>query len=276
MTPYYSIISAAIRPTIQERITVALLVITQNAVYFGSSKNKLNAVKGLIAPHLYAYLTDTLSQISTMVENETKQREGLFASQIQNNAFSMSYLDYANRYHNTLVQFSEPIEIDRLGNEDLFVFLFNKYIDPIGLNAKIKTIKSIEKAKEAFIPTIKEFYTTDKKITSNELKDLIIPIKVDMIGKNDIPVIAQFIDFESPLHYIRHDLGSITMLTQAYQSKCKTYLIGNEPDKSVYAESHQTWDNIRDRSGIEFVPIDEIQKVKEYAVEHGVKPLYSN
>jgi len=163
MKSHYSILSAVVRPEIQEKISIGLLLVSADEVFFQFSKTKLSAARTLIDSSLYKYLNETIRQIDASVLNENSTKSTSFAGADKNIQFSQSYLAYMNNYSNNLINFSAPVEIELPGNENLFNFLFNKYIDATVLGQK-KT-KSVERIKEEFYRQIKNYYNQ----TSNTL-----------------------------------------------------------------------------------------------------------
>lgn len=272
MKSHYSILSAVVRPEIQEKISIGLLLVSTNEVYFQFSKTKLSAVRTLIDSSLYKYLNETIRQIDTAVWNENSNKETIFADTDKNIQFSQSYLGYMNNYSNNLINFSAPVEIDLPGNEGLFSTLYNKYIDATGLVQK--KAKSVEKVKEEFYPQIKNYYNTNKEVTTNDIPTLLMSVNVDLIGRNELPVFVQIIDFERPVYNIRQDVAVLDFLMDAYNhDKARNFMVGNEPDKKVYPKSHEAWNDLR-KGKFNYISLDEIDQIKEYAEVHGVVPLF--
>jgi len=275
MKAHYSIISAQTRPEVHERIIIGLLLIGQNKPYFSVSKNKLNIVKALIAKPLFHFLQDTIQQISDAVEKENDYKQLLFPSEEVDHKFSEKYLEYLSRYSNNLVNVSAPVRLDMEINESVFNTLFCKYVDQLGAAPKEKVIRSVEKIKESFYPQVTKYYNTDKNISKKELPELPMTVNVDLIGKNEKPVYAQIIDFERPVYNIRQDISVIQSLHSAYgENKSMAFLIGNEPDKTKFSQSHEAWSDLRQWKTAEFIEIKEIEKLKKYAIEHNVLPLF--
>jgi len=273
MKSHYSILSAVVRPEIQEKISIGLLLVSTDEVYFQFSKTKLSAVRTLLDTSLYKYLNETIRQIDAAVLNEDSNKDTLFADSDKNIQFSQSYLAYMNNYSNNLINFSAPVEIDLPGNENLFNYLFNKYIDATGLVQK-KT-KSVERVKEEFYPQIKNYYNTDKEVTTKDIPTLPMSVNVDIIGKNELPVFGQIIDFERPIYNIRQDVAVLDFLMDAYEpGGTRSFMVGNEPDKTAFPKSHDAWNDLRKWNKFKYLPLDEIEQIKEYAVEHGVVPLF--
>jgi hypothetical protein len=190
---------------------------------------------------LYKFLNETIRQIDLAVSSENSKKETLFANKDHSIQFSESYLSYMNRYSNNLINFSSPVQIDLPSNDSLYNFLFKKYIDANG--SVQKKTKTVEKVKEEFYPKIKTYYNTDKEITTAEIPKLLMSVNVDIMD--------------------------------AYEkNRSHSFLIGNEPDKTAFPKSHEAWNDLRKWNKSTYLPLDEIEQVKEYAVEHGVQPLF--
>jgi hypothetical protein len=275
MNSHYTIISAAIRPEIQEKITLGLLFVSANKVLFNFSKNKVLAIKTLLDnQNLYKYLTDTIKQIENSVYLENTKNATLLHNEALPIKYSIGYLSYMNRYSNNLIHFSAPIQNDlEIKEEELFNLLFNEYIDNTIAPIQKKT-KSIVSVKEEFYPQIKSYYNTNKTITKQDIPKLPMPVEIDIIGKNEIPVFAQIIDFERPIYNINHDALILSTLMNVYDSKAKSFIVGNEPDKTVFPKSHMAWNDLREWNQVTFLPVDEIDGIKKYAEDHGVIPLF--
>jgi len=274
MKSHYSILSAVIRPEIQERISIGLLLVSNDELFFCVSKSKLSVVRSLIDSSLYKFLTETIKQIDTAVNSENSKKETLFASDGLNQQFSESYLSYMSRYSNNLINFSAPIQIDLPANVDLYNFLYKKYIDANAIAQK--NVKSVEIVKEEFYPQVKNYYNTDKDISTEELPGLPMTVNVDLIGKNEIPVFGQIIDFERPVYNIRQDVAVLNFLMDAYEAgKTTCFMVGNEPDKTRFSKSHDAWNDLRKWNKFNFLQLDEIGQIKEYAEVHGVVPLFN-
>jgi len=274
MKSHYSILSAMVRPEIQEKLSIGLLLISTDEVFFLFSKTKLSAVRTLIDSSLYKYLNETIKQIEVAVYSENSVNDTLFAGSDKNRQFSQGYLAYMNNYSNNLIHFSAPIEIDLPANEDLFNCLYNKYID--ATETVQKKTKSVEKVKEEFYPQIRNYYNTNREITTIDIPTLLMSVNVDLIGKNEFPVFGQIIDFERPVYNIRQDVAVLDFLMDAYdQGKARNFMVGNEPDKNAYPKSHDAWTDLRKGNKFNYLPLDEIEQIKEYAEKHGVVPLFN-
>jgi len=272
MKSHYTIISAVIRPEIQEKISIGLLLVSANELFFMCSKNKLSVVRSLIDSSLYKYLNDTIRQIDTAINSENAHKGSLFSDTAHNIQFSEGYISYMNRYSNNLINFSAPLQIDLPSDDKLFGFLYSKYVDTVA--APQKKTKSIDTIKTEFYPQIKSYYNTEREVTTYDIPNLPMSVNVDMIGKNELPVFAQVIDFERQLNFIQQDVAVLDFLMNSFEKeKSKGFMVANEPDKTAHPKSHAAWNDLRKWNKFDYLALDEIGKIKEYAEIHGVTPL---
>ena len=130
MQAHFSILSASIRPEIQEQLAIGLLLVGSNSVYFDFSKTKLTILNELLTPQALKYLKDTVKQISQASSNEKEKFKGLSnESRTISKSFSLGYLEYLSKYSNNLLTFSSPKTIELPADDALFKLLFKKYID---------------------------------------------------------------------------------------------------------------------------------------------------
>ncbi|WP_276980142.1 hypothetical protein, partial [Flavobacterium filum] len=63
MKPFYSILYCPIRPIVEERLSIALIVRTEDKVYFRFSHDKLKVIKELLPAPAYNLLRTSLNNI---------------------------------------------------------------------------------------------------------------------------------------------------------------------------------------------------------------------
>lgn len=105
----YSIIYADIRPEINERLSLGLLIIEQGKVQVMHSEKKLGVLKQLYTPKEF-------KAISSIVRHELRRMD------------SVETLQYLMRYSNNLISFSPIQSIDKAQtniNED---WLYRNYV----------------------------------------------------------------------------------------------------------------------------------------------------
>ncbi len=273
MQSHFSILSVSIRPDIQEQITIGLLLVGNDSVHFRFSRNKLAIARKLLSQQANKYLKDTLRQISVAVLKENEKLEGLYSGQETiSKSYSVGYLEYLSRYSNNLVTFSSPKIIELESSDDLFGTLFKKYIDEYAFIEKVYEQKNFDNYRNNFFTRVQPYFNVEKEISSREVPGLILPVKVDLIGKNENEVYAQAVDLERQNYHIQNDIAVLLMLNKALE-KAKGFHISSEPDKKLFSSQHGTWKILKNFKDSEYVDLSEVQKIEEYAVKHGVVPL---
>jgi hypothetical protein len=273
MQSHFSIISASIRPEIQEQVAVGLLLVGVDAVHFRFSKNKLSVVKELISQQANKYLKESLKQIASAAQLENAKFLGLFAdSETIGKTFSLSYLEYLSRYSNNLLSFSSPKTIELQANEELFKSLFKKYVDEYAFVENVSEIRTFDHIRSSFFTKVQPFFNVEQDISSDTIPGLIMPVKVDLIGKNERPVFAHTLDLERTIYHIQSDMAILYMLNEALPEP-KGFHISSEPNKKLFPRQHDTWESIKNWNDSEYVDLSEVDKIYEYATLHGVVPL---
>lgn len=124
-------------------------------------------------------------------------------------------------------------------------------------------------------PQINRHFNRDRQITTTEVPSLIAPVKVDAIGRNERPVIVQFLDLNRRVTDIKYELAQVLLLSEAFEEQNivpKTFLIA-ETTAVLRTGQQAIWKQLRNHKKFESLPVSEAEKVIEYAEEHGVLPL---
>ena len=278
MQSYFTIISANIRPEIDEKISLGLLLVYGERVYFNYSKDKLNVTKELLNTAAYKYVKDMIKQISIEVTEQNQKTVSLFGNTetaMINPAFDFNYINYLTKYSNSVLNFSELKRIDRVVDPNVFQVLYKKYIDENIMESSIVKQNKFEVLKTSFYSKVQNQYNIEREFSSIEIPNLPVPLKIDIIGKNEKVVYAQSVDLERIPYHIQNDVGIIAMLNQVYDGNAIGYIISSEPDKSLFPKQHLTWQNIRNSNIATYIDVSEVDRLKEYADDHNVKPLVS-
>lgn len=281
MKPFYCILFSPIRPTLEERLSIAFLAVSNNKVYFRYSHDKLSIVKSLIPANGHHLLKSTLSAIDNYVntKNNKYNSEQLFIDGldfVNENMFRYEYLEYLNNYSNNLLHFSKPSYIDIDINDDIFDKLYQKYVHTLDKTGKKKE-NIINIIKESINSKIEGKVNLNKEIDSNIVPNLVVPTKVWFIGKNEIDVTGQVFDFSKQNNFLENDISKHINLLQTFRLNKINYvgthfITGNEPAKNNI-DNHKIWDEIRKLSYIEFVPTNELEQVSTYIKSHNVQPF---
>ena len=275
MKTFYSILSAVINPVSGEKISLGLLLSNGNKSYFEYSSSRLSLLNSLIDKENKKFIRQYLRSIENVIDKIDKNQEQLtILDEIGKNLIlNEPYIDYLSIYNQNVISFSKPINIEVNVDKNTFTTLFTKFIDE---ETRIKNnIKSdIQIIKTDFLPTIKEFYSIEKEITSKEFNNILLPVSIDCFGKNENYVIAQFFDLEKNINHIKNDYYDFHQMNEILKTG-KKFLVSNEPQKTKYPQQHYFWQEIRKQKKLTYLDISEKEKIKEYAVEHGVKPIES-
>ncbi len=285
MTTYYSIISVLIRPEIQEKVSVGVLLFDNEDVFFNYSKEKLEIIKQLLTSNSYKLIKEVLKQIQDKVKTHkqltsARRKENLLISQKSPflNEFNTKYIDYLHVYSNNAISFSSPIHINLPLNSESCNSLFYKYIDRYNiLNQAEKRVKPSEFLRKKFKNEIIKHFDVDKEISYKQIPNLIAPVTVDFAGKNDIDVYVQTLDMEQHYNYICNDINAFFQLKSAYEKggrMLQDYLVFSEPPKKM-SKQHDIWEHLRNSKTFAFIDLSESEQIIEYAIKHDVKPMSS-
>jgi len=186
-------------------------------------------------------------------------------------AVAEGYIDYLSNYNQNIISFGKPMQIDLAIENEPFERLFTAMIKEKAMVQNPIARHQIHTVKETFIPSVENFYTPDFEITPGEFDTLAFPVKLDLLGKNEIPVFARFLDFEKAMNHIKSDFFDIDQVLTAI-SDVKGFVIASEPDRDHFRHQHVAWDRFRNKKEIEYLDLTEVERVREYALLHGVEP----
>ncbi len=277
MKTFYSILSVVIRPEIDEKLSVGLLLVNDKQVSFFVSENKLTVVKKLVSQNIFKGIKNSIKFIekSFMLKQKSlsnPQQVLELSIKDKSDVYNYRYIDYLSQYNNNVITFSKPININFEYSNELFQKLFQKFIDKTAFDIKIeKTYSSVERFKSAFYPKVKKYFNVEQEIDSLMYPKLIMPVKMDLMGKNEIEVFAQSIDMSKNLRSIENGIADLLLINRALPL-AKQFIISSEPDKS-YEVNHRVWNNVRHLSEFEYIDLKESEIISEYAKKHGVVPL---
>lgn len=276
MKTFYSILSLNIKPEINERLSLGMIMISGEKVHFYYSKNKLSIGQRLVSKETYKAALNYLKLIERSVASNDKLNRTTDELNIQTenkykHIFSDKYLQYLSRYNNNLITFTNSNYLDIEGTENVFKTLFSKLIDNSAFESFEVKIKVIENFKKEYFPRVKTYFSIDKKIDSIKYPKLLTPVKMDLMGKNNIEVFAQTIDFEKELRSIEYIVGNLLQINRAIPN-AKQFVIGYEPSKQNKI-NHRVWNNIRKNKDFDYVDLSESERIENYAKTHGVTPL---
>jgi hypothetical protein len=273
MKTFFSILSVPIRQESEEKLAIGLLLSNGIISKFHYSINKLKIVKNLVNESRYKFIKRYVKAIGKLNFKIDESNNLIFSpdtEDMQHPVVNEQYIDYLSLYNNNVITFCKPVRIDIAINEENFIRLFEKYID-FEQPVQERSLKQVSLVKEEFLPKVIQYFTEAKELTEKEYPSIIIPLTVDLFGMDHTPVYAQFVDLERSLNHIKCECYDLKQLKEALKDGVG-FLISAEPDKETFNRQHNIWTSFRMSKDFEFVDVSEVEKIKIYAEEHGVKP----
>lgn len=278
MASYLSVISAVIRPEIKEKVSIGLLLIGDEKLYLGFSKNKLEVVRQLLPEEAFKAIRFNVKNFQQLAADNEGSRT-LFSSHftvienLKDTVFSQSYIGYLSNYMNNLLSVSEPNTIAITPTKVVFDQLFKKLVDEQGVYLPKKAVEpSFGRVRESII--LRERFNYDFEVTQNLFPDLIVPVRIDFVGENERPTFVKLIDLERRKDYIANDVSRFNFVRDAVPQS-KRFIVSSEPMKDVFPLQHQIWKNLKNTSLFDYIDTTEIERLEEYAETHNVNKIES-
>lgn len=282
MKTFFSILYVPVNATLDERISIGLIISNGDQNYFRFSQSKLQIIKSLLTSETFNMLKSYFKNLDVEI-NQTSKKAEFFNNLNETNSqwINFSYLTYLSKYSNNLIQYSEPKPIGIELNIENFNKVFEKfiYLESEELN-ELPKIESIhQKVKLKLYPKIQGKVNIDRTLTSLDLPNLFAPLEVNFIGINGVTVAGQAFDFERRHYNLENDVTRFISLTTALElngnKNGKYFVLGREPQVSHNDKNHIMWSQIRDSKFLEFIDIDEIGIVEEYIETNHVTPFFT-
>lgn len=279
MKTQYSVIFASINAIISEQLSVGLILINGEQNWFAYSSAKLSLMKHFFTDESYQLVKTSLRNMERAIEKtaviQPVEDKVLFEPTTPYvSVLSEGYLSYLNRYSNTTITFSPPVEIDVPASNELFEHLYTEMVFTEA--EEHKQMSSIEKVKTKLYPSLEKNVNFDRRIETGEIKGLVMPIDLDFIGKNKIPVVGRLTNFCQQNYYLDSVISTLFVLMKTFELNNKIgkyFVIGNEPDKK-YLKQHATWKEIQNSKLFDLVPFEETELIIEYVKTHQVVPYF--
>ncbi len=281
MKTLFSILYVVIGATLNERVSIGLIMFNGERHFFKYSAPKLQAIKGLIANESITILKTYFKILEKEINNNSDTVDELFDVDVslKANWINSSYMSYLSKYSNNLIQFSEAKTIDIPLNTSNFKRVFEKYVFQYDEVVEVDdSISVYEKIKVKLYPNIVGKVNVDRTITPADFKNLIAPVEINFIGLNGAPVVGKAIDFEKQHYNLENDVTRFVALTKALEldkhKNGKYFVLGREPHKNHNERNHLMWEQIRDSDFLEFVDIEEVGIVEDYINKNNVVPYF--
>lgn len=279
MKTIYSILYVTLNTALNEKVSIGLLMSDGKYDRFRFSADKLLALKGIIEPERYNLVKGYLKSLESDINVAGDEKVVFENKALKNNWVNEGYISYLSRYSNNLIQFSEPKTIDILFSPENYKRIYEKYIYAFDQKIEEVFVESIfTKVKQELYPKITNRVNLDFALDSSHFENLFAPIEVNFIGINGMPVAGQTIDFDKKHHFLENDIARFVSLTKAIElegkEKGKYFVLGHEPDKKD-DKNHLLWEQIKDSKFLEFVDVNDVDRVEEYIEKHEVKPYFA-
>lgn len=272
---YYSILFAVISPSTNERVSVGLLLSSENHIHYKWSQQKLAVIQKLLPREKHKLIQFSLKQIDETVNLKNEESERIFAGS-PDYVFSKEYLNYLSTYNQNTLQISSPDIIEAEPSEDVFDLLYDKYVYRDKTEKEQPKNEKLDRFKMSLYPKIQSRVNTDFTITSDRLEKLIVPVEVNFIGKNGSPVTGKFIDFDKRIDLVQNEISDYVSLIKSFDlmnQRGKYFTIADEPSK-VNPKNHNLWSHLRDINITEFVTTDGTDMISDYIIEKDVVPYF--
>mgnify|MGYP000872417108 FL=1 len=273
MKTFYSILSAVINPVSGEKISLGLLLSDGNSSLFDFSDSRLSLISSLIDKETKKFIRQYLKSIENVINKIDVNQDQLtiFEKEGKNLIINESYIGYLSTYSQNVISFSKPVAIDVKVEGHFFEKLFTKFIDEETVVEPSRR-SSIQIIKTEFFPRVSRHFTIEKEFTPEHDKKIVLPVTIDLFGKNEIYVIGQFLDLEKSVYHIKNEYFDYHQLTEVFPKSHK-FLISNEPQKTKYPQQHYFWNEIRKQKKHSYVDISELGTIEDYAINHQVVPV---
>lgn len=274
MKNIYSTLFIPLNTTLNERVSIGLIMSNGEKHIFKYSQSKLQVIKSLLSNESYLLLKSYLKSIDKEI---SKLNGDMFNH--SSKWINDSYLSYLAKYSNNLVQFSIPKTIDIEFSEKMFQLFFSKYIFSEEFEIpKEHKVNIFNKVKRNLHPSIENKVNINFTVTSQNLENIFAPVEVNFIGMNGAPIAGQVLDFTKSHFYLESDLTRYISLSKALELEGKRngkyFVIGKEPKKTINLKNHILWNHIRQTKFLEFVSVNETDIIKNYINERDVKPYF--
>lgn len=282
MSTFFSIIYLTLNASLKERISIGMIMSNGEDVKFKVSNTKLNIIKQLIPNQNYTFLKSYFKNLNKDLLFKPDDSSGLLDlnTEKKDNWVNENYFGYLFRYSNNIVEFSEPKSISINLDEITFNKIYTKYV--FGSDLELMSFQSIDNdivriVRNKLYSRIRSRVNLDAIVNPNDFNELISPVNVNFIGKNGKIVSGQTIDFEKRYVDLERDLTKYISFTKAvdYQfGQGKYFLVGDEPNRNISKKNHSIWKHIFESQIVQYVDVNETDKIEEYIYSQGVLPYF--
>lgn len=282
MSSFFSILFLTIRPEIQEKISIGLLLSDGKQALFDYSHEKLELSKQFISHDAYKLVKDSITNIKRALKDDNTRKDlsksTLFVKEEVGKLFSEKHFDYLSNYNTNLFTFTTPQKINLEINKQNFQKLISKLVDEYYLTYKKahKHTSVHEYVKKNLIPKVRDKVNTYFEVSNDFFDNMIGVVRVDIIGKNGVYVTAQSIEFDKNPLLLTSDIARYELLknsiTNQKEKGNKFFIIGSEPPKELRKE-HEVWSDIKKNNLYTYIDKNESDCIREFIDTHEVVKL---
>lgn len=280
MKTFYSILYCPIIPEVNENISVGLYLKGEKEFLFRYSKTKLGFIRNMVDKEAFYLLQVNLKNIERSLfklKKQIRESKDTVLPIEDTEILSESYFGYLSRSSKNFLSFSKPSTIKVKVNQTVFKKLFQKFVyrDEF-LSKEIQPKKNIYTTKVYLKSKTGNKLNWDFEVTDKYVQDLLFPVRADFIGKNHHHVSGSFIDFNKTVPQLKNELAKQFELIRPIKKEdrnSKCFVLSDEPSKNM-KEQYKIWQKVYASDLIEYVDLNDYEKVIEHIEDQGVKPLF--
>lgn len=237
---FLSIIYLETNSTTSEKLSVALLGVTEKQVFFKFAENKIKIAEKLAGSSFEKLVKFSLNAIKQQVSiaNKDLKENKLFDF---NHQFKSEYIQYLSKYSQGLLQFEAPKpymgELTKTSFDSLFTKFINMPETEYRKSSFYNEVKSYVKNS-----VISEKVDIDYNLDPKAIPSLIAKENVSLISKNGNILAAQLVDFTSQIDNVKQHIYEFNSIVNSLQEfgaehispkhKGNYYVLFNAPTKN--------------------------------------------
>lgn len=221
MNNFLSIVYLETNSISSEKISVGLLAVTPDEVFFKTSKSKIKISEKLMGESVNALVSFSFNTMEKNIQSANKNIKKAVKELFKaDHHFNKDYVTYLNKYSQGLLQFDAPKPYLGAIDKQSFEKLFIKYIGKSKLEAPYSDfynrIKSQIKKSE-----IKDRVDVDYNLTPQKIPTLVAEENISLITKNGNILAAQLIDFTSQVELVNNHIYKFESIIKALNEFAK-------------------------------------------------------
>lgn len=240
MNNFLSIIYLETNSITSEKISVGLLAVTPDEVFFKTSKSKIKIAEKLMGESVNSLVNFSFNTLEKNIQSANKDIKKAVTELFKaDHNFNKDYVAYLNKYSQGLLQFDAPkpylSAIDKQSFEKLFIKYIGKSKQEIPYSDFYNRIKSQIKKSE-----IKDRVDVDYNLTPQKIPTLVAQENISLITKNGNILAAQLIDFTSQIELVNSHIYKFESIVKALNEfgkekigskhKGAYYVLYNQPE----------------------------------------------